>query len=93
MTAPTVGTKLAVVYIIGAMTTVAAAINILHFRERTSVAVIASDIYVGALKQEVRLRVVIEYPDNPGDWVMAIAAGSIKMTIMWINFCMAGSAI
>ena len=71
MTPATVSAKLVVVKIIRTMTTTAISADRFHLAECASVTVIAGNSDMSAVQLELSLQVVIEYPQFPGDRVVA----------------------
>lgn len=92
MATTTVGTEFAVMYVVGTMAVPATSVDGLHLVQRYSVAVVASDIDVSAIKWELRLCIVIEGPNVPGYRVVAGTAAIQEIAVMWVIITMARSA-
>lgn len=71
MAAAAVRAEFSIVYVISPMTVATAVACPLHRCQRTAVAVIAGDIQVGAVNNEIGLCIVVKQPEIPGDRVMA----------------------
>ena len=82
MATTTVGTEFAIMHVVGTVAVSATAVDAFHFVERYSVTVIASDVDVSPFKRKLRLRVVIERPNGPGNRIVAGIAAIQEIALM-----------
>ena len=93
MAAAAVGSKLAIVNVVCAMTITATAVDRLYPGQGRSMAIVAANFGVCATKRKVGLQVVIERPEFPGNGVMTGVTAIAHVALVRVVVTVARDAV